>query len=74
MLSRRKLLKAAGIGVGASYIPLVRAEEILPKRGRRIVVLNFERELTATAVACSMFGGGEQCPPNAHSPMCGDHG
>lgn len=39
MLSRRKLLQAAGAGVGASYIPLVSAEELLPKSGRRIVVL-----------------------------------
>ncbi len=39
MLSRRKFLKAAGAGVGASYIAQASAEELLPKGGRRIVVL-----------------------------------
>jgi sulfide dehydrogenase [flavocytochrome c] flavoprotein subunit len=38
-ISRRKLLSVAGAGVGAFFLPSGAAAELLPKEGRRIVVL-----------------------------------
>jgi len=39
MISRRKVLTAAGIGIGTAYMPFVGAAELLPKTGKRIVIV-----------------------------------